>query len=491
MSAVAKMLVAIIAGVIVGILTMLLKDFMMHHSWGYIWRVIDRILFADITAPGNATAIGLFFIIKTLFIAGLQFGIVPLVITSISLSMCSLNDLSKLGRIAAKTILAFSLFYVLSSIIAVCVSVFCIKSGFFCQLPIVRSAIDNVAQYTVANPLALLIKVVPTNMLASMTTNSSMLAVVFIAIVLGLCINSMPQEVPLVKELMVQLAKIVNKYLDFIINTCGPVCIFCMLVYTFATFGMEQIKQVLLYMLVTFTCLSLYIFVVYPLTVSLYCRVSPLRFLKKTLKVVLWAFAVDSSAASLPLNRKTTVEELGCSEEVTDFVLPIGMTVNMNGTTIEHVIAVAFIATAAGFKISPLAYLTIMILAIGSSAGTPAIPNAGVVMIYATMTGAGFSSDMCIMLYTLLLTLSKPIDMAVVATNVVGDAEAACSRCSRAVYQSQKMCSIESVLTNDICAFYVYTIYIYCILTSFYLFTFLYRSSPQPSLRTLFGLAKV
>ena len=104
----------------------------------------------------------------------------------------------------------------------------------------------------------------------------------------------------------------------------------------------------------------------------------------------------------------------------------MGMTINMNGTTIEHIIAVAFIATVAGYEVTPLAYLTIMLLAIGSSAGTPAVPNAGTVMLYATMTGAGFNSDVCILLYTLLLTLNKPIDMTVVSLNVVGDAATAC-----------------------------------------------------------------
>ena len=104
----------------------------------------------------------------------------------------------------------------------------------------------------------------------------------------------------------------------------------------------------------------------------------------------------------------------------------MGMTINMNGTAIEHVIATAFIATAAGLPISTVAYITIMVLAIGSAAGTPAIPNGGTVMLYATMTGAGFSTDLCIMIYIVLMTLNRPIDMTVTALNVVGDAATTC-----------------------------------------------------------------
>ena len=421
-----QMLIAMAAGIIVGIIMMLLKSFLINGGNEKIWSMIDWLLFADITAPGNATSIGLFYIIKTLFIAGLQFGIVPLVLTSISLSLCSLTDTAKLGRIAGKCLAGFLGFYVFGALIAVAASIVAIKTGFFSQTIAVSGTAEAVVEYSVANPLAILIKAVPANLFVVLTNNSSIVAVIFIAVVLGLCMNFMRDELQIVRTLVEDLSKITNKYLDFIVNKCGPVCIFCMLVYTFPVFGMEQITPLLHYMLVTFICLIFYLFIMYPLLVSAYCKVNPLKFLKKTFKVAMWAFATNSSAATFPLTRKTSVTELGCSEEVADFVLPMGMTINMNGTTIEHIIAVAFIATVAGYEVTPLAYLTIMLLAIGSSAGTPAVPNAGTVMLYATMTGAGFNSDVCILLYTLLLTLNKPIDMTVVSLNVVGDAATAC-----------------------------------------------------------------
>lgn len=139
----------------------------------------------------------------------------------------------------------------------------------------------------------------------------------------------------------------------------------------------------------------------------------------------MFAFSVNSSAATLPLTRRTCLEKLGCEETITDFVLPTECTINMNGTAIEHVIAVAFIATVCHMSINPLSYITIMLLAIGSSAGTPAIPNAGTIMLYATLSGAGFGTEFATMIYVVLLSLNKPIDMAVTALNVVGDAATA------------------------------------------------------------------
>lgn len=421
-----QMLIAIAFGVVVGILVMILKSSLLASGNTAAWNVLDKLFFADITQPENQTAIGFLYIVRTLFINALQFGIVPLVITSISLSICSLTDTAKLGRLAVKTIIGFLGFYFVGCFIAIAVSVFAIHSGFFNQSIALSGSTEDVAQYSVANPLAIIISAVPNNMFSVMIKNSSIIAVIFIAVVLGLCMNFMHDQLTVIRPLMEDLSKIVNRYLDFVVNICGPFCIFCMLVYTFGAYGLDQITPLLHYMLVAFLCLIFYLVVMYPLIVAVTCKINPIKFFQKEVKVALWAFATNSSAATLPLNRKTAINELGCPDEVADFVLPLGMTINMNGTAIEHVIAVSFIATVAGMEVTPVAFVTIMLLAIGSSMGTPAIPNSGTVMLYATMTGAGFTSDTCILLYTLLLTLNKPIDMTVTMLNVVGDAATAC-----------------------------------------------------------------
>ena len=419
------MLYTLAAAFVCGFLMMFLKGFMLGNGMEKTWAVINTLLFQDITAAGAETSIGLFYLIQTLFINGLQLAIVPLVVCSISLSMCTLSDTTKLGRIAMKTVLGFLFFYVFGCAFAILASVFSIRAGWFNTTFELMADTSGVAAYTIANPLNILIKAVPNNLLTPMSVNSSIIAVVFIAIVIGLCLNLLGGELKVIKTLLEDCNKIIGMYLDFVVNTCGPVCIFCMVVRTFSVYGWEQITPLLHYMGVAFVVLVFYWFIMYPLLVSLICKVNPLKFFKKTFKVGMWAFSVNSSAATLPLNRRTCLTELGCSETITDFVLPTGMT-----TAIEHVIAVAFIATVAQQQVTPIAYLTIMLLAIASAAGTPAIPNSGTVMIYATMTGAGFSSELCIMIYVLLLSLNKPIDMTVTALNVVGDAATNCLVCA-------------------------------------------------------------
>ena len=421
------MLKVLFGAILVGFGMMFLKAYMLSHGYAEAWSWINWLLFQDITAKGANTSIGLFYILQTLFLNGIQLVIVPLVISSIALSVCSITDTVKLGRIACKTVLGFLLFYVIGCLIAIFVARAAVAAGLFnADFSSMAAGTSKVQEFTVANPLNLLLKFIPANFVQPLTNNHSILAVIFMGAGIGMAINTCGEKLYLVREAMEEIQLIITKWLEFLINKCGPVCIFCMIVRTFSIYSWDQITPFLHYIGITFVVLILYWFTVYPLLVGSICKVNPIKFFKKTFGFGMFALSVNSSAATLPLNRRACIEDLGCSPTVADFVLPMGMTINMNGTAIEHVIATAFIATAAGLPISTVAYITIMVLAIGSAAGTPAIPNGGTVMLYATMTGAGFSTDLCIMIYIVLMTLHRPIDMTVTALNVVGDAATTC-----------------------------------------------------------------
>jgi len=144
--------------------------------------------------------------------------------------------------------------------------------------------------------------------------------------------------------------------------------------------------------------------------------------MKKVFKVGLFAAATNSSAATLPLNTKTCTEELGCSEEISSFVLPTGMTINMNGTTAMHMIAITFIATAAGLEITPVTLAVAAFLSICTAMGTPAIPVAGTTMVYVVMMGLGMNTELCMIGYSLVLAMNYLPGMAVITLNVIGDA---------------------------------------------------------------------
>lgn len=158
----------------------------------------------------------------------------------------------------------------------------------------------------------------------------------------------------------------------------------------------------------------------YALFIAIGARLNPIKFVKKIGKVALFGFSTSSSAATLPLNTKTTTEELGVSEDIASFILPLGMTVNMNGTAIMQVIAAIFIATSAGYDVTIGNVVVIALLALISSVGTPAAPGAGAIILFTVLTGMGYNNDAA-MPYSLILAINRPIEMLVTSLNVVGD----------------------------------------------------------------------
>lgn len=144
--------------------------------------------------------------------------------------------------------------------------------------------------------------------------------------------------------------------------------------------------------------------------------------MKKVAKVGVFAAACNSSAATLPLNTRTCIDELGCSEEISSFVLPTGMTINMNGTTAMHMCAITFIGTAAGINVTPATLAMAAFLSICTAVGTPAIPVAGTTMVYVVMMGLGFNTELCLIGYSLVLAMNYLPGMAVITLNVIGDA---------------------------------------------------------------------
>lgn len=150
-------------------------------------------------------------------------------------------------------------------------------------------------------------------------------------------------------------------------------------------------------------------------------KINPKPFMRKIPKVALFGFSTSSSAATLPLNKETTVHELGVSDEIASFVLPLGMTINMDGTAIMQVIAAIFIAASSGYDVSLTSMAVIAFLALIASVGTPAAPGAGAVILFTILTGMGYTNDGALLAYSLILAINRPIEMLVTSLNVVGD----------------------------------------------------------------------
>lgn len=347
MSIMKKIMIAMVTGILLGVVCLWLRESLTAGGNEGTWKLINRIFFQDITQEKGFYSLGLFYIIQQLFMRGLQLAIVPLVLSSLSLALCSMADPKRLGKIAGKTIGTFVGFYVCGATLAGLFAYFIKSMGWF-SVNLPETTTSNVATLEAYNPLTTVINAVPSNVVEVLGSNNSILAVVVVAVILGLSMNALGDKAATIKSLLQNLNDIVQVYMDFLINKVSPIAIFCMLARTFATYGTEYIRPTLTFMIATIFISLALVVTIYPIGIFLLTGLNPFKFAKKIFKVGMFAAATQSSAATLPLNRKTCMEELGCSKEISSFVLPMGMTINMNGTTAMHMVAITFIATAAG-----------------------------------------------------------------------------------------------------------------------------------------------
>lgn len=383
-----------------------------------LWGTINNILFQDITAEGASNAIGLFYIIGQMFIRALQLVIVPMVFTSIALAIGTISDTRTLGRISFKTLCWFMLCSLFALVLAATVGLWLFEAGLF------TTSIGSLQASTGAsgsNPLNVILNIVPSNITTAFGNNTAVLAVVFIAAAVGLCITAVGEDrCSTLTKLFNEVNNLCVVFLNFVVSKVGPLAIFVLLTRTFATYGIDYLRPAAFYMLTT-VVLLVYLVFGYALIIRFGTKLNPIPFIKKISKVALFGFSTSSSAAALPLNMETTSQELGVDESVASFVLPLGMTVNMNGTAIMQVIATLFVAGCGGYDVTPLSLLVIMALALIASAGTPAAPGAGAIILFTILSGVGMTNDSALMAYSLILAINRPIEMLCTSLNVVGD----------------------------------------------------------------------
>lgn len=421
MSIVEIMLIALVASFVVGSLFMYAHDKLIKTGNEHVWETIYSIFFQDITVAG-AKGVGIFYVVGTLFMNALRLTIIPLVFTSLILAMSSITDLKKLGRIAYKGLLGFLGMYVTACLFAGVIALFARNVGWITTSTLIDSGISNFVKVDAANPLAIFIAMVPQNLSSALSDNNNVLAVVFIAVVLGVCIGVLGEKTSRMKALIEEANEIIQVCIGFLINKIGPFAIFSLIVRAFALYGIEQIKPVLIYVVVTIIVLIIYLLLGYTIILAVTTKLNPIIFMKKMTKVALIAFSTASSSPALPLNLKTNTEELGVSNEIANFILPLGMTINMNGTSIMHIIGTIFIATVSGYNVTIPDLLIMSMLSILAAAGTPALPAAGTVLLFTVLNGMGYVNETALITYSLILAINKPVEMVLTMLNVVGDA---------------------------------------------------------------------
>jgi len=418
-----KMAIALIAGLVIGALLLILRENLISNGHENIWKIINNLFFQDISTDEGKSAIGLFYIIGQLFINCLQLIIVPMIFSSIALAMCEISDTKKLGRISGKTLLGFLTTSTFALIVAIICGFITYKLGFFNVSISGSSGAAEVA--TSPNPLMVILDAVPNNIGTVLITNGRVLSIVFLGVTVGLCINELGDKLLVFKKLLTDINNIILVFLNFVIFKFGPIAVFVLITRTFAVYGIEHLKPAFAYLITVTIAATICLLVSYPGFIYFNTKLNPIKFMKKMAKVALLGVSAASSAAALSLSLKTTKEELGVSEDVASFVLPLGMTINMNGTAIMQVVGTVFIAASSGYEVTIPNLILIAILALIASVGTPSAPGSSMIVLFTVISGMGYNNPATLVAYALIIAINRPMDMYTTALNVIGDAATA------------------------------------------------------------------
>lgn len=419
-----RMSISLVLALIIGITFILIRESLISNDKVEIWNTINSILFQDITTDEGRNSLGLFYILGQLFINCLQLIIIPMVFSSIALAMCHISDTKKLGRISYKTLLSFLTTSTFALATACIFGFIAYKLGFF-NVHLSTNGATSVTTATGNNPLLVILNAIPNNVANVMTNNSMVLSIVFLAVVVGLCINTLGEKILVLKNLLIDINNIISVFLGFIITKFSPFAVFVLITRTFAVYGLDRLKPALAYMLTVTIASIVFLIIAYPLLVYLLTRLNPITFMKKVAKVALLGFSAAASSAALSLNEKTTVEELGVDKDIASFVLPLGMTINMNGTAIMQVIAAIFIAASSGYTLTIQNIILIAVLSLIASIGTPSAPGSSSIILFTVLTGMGFNNEATLIAYSLIIAINRPIDMLITCLNVIGDSATA------------------------------------------------------------------
>ena len=419
-----RMGMSLVLALIVGTAFILLRESLIANDKSAIWNGINSILFQDITTDEGRNSLGIFYILGQLFINCLQLIIIPMVFSSIALAMCHISDTKKLGRISSKTLLGFLLTSVFALATACIFGFAAYKIGLF-NVHLSSNSSASVTTSTGSNPLLVILNAVPNNVANVMSNNSMVLSIVFLAVVVGLCINALGEKILVLKNLLIDINNIISVFLGFIITKFSPFAVFVLITRTFAVYGLDRLKPALAYMLTVAVASITFLIIAYPVFVYFTTKLNPIIFMKKIAKVALLGFSAAASSAALSLNEKTTVEELGVNKDIASFVLPLGMTINMNGTAIMQVIAAIFIAASSGYTLTLQNIILIAVLALIASIGTPSAPGSSSIILFTVLTGMGFNNEATLVAYSLIIAINRPIDMLITCLNVIGDSATA------------------------------------------------------------------
>jgi len=353
--------------------------------------------------------------LEDLFLRLIKFIIVPLVLATLVIGVASIGDPKSLGRVGSKTIG----YYLLTTAIAIIIGLtlaFIISPGTGLSIDMPSSEVEvNESEGVVQT----LLNIVPENPFGALT-EGNILQVIFFALFIGLAITIIGKKAEPVYKFFDGLADIMF-WITGIIMRFAPIGILGLVAPIIGQYGASVLLPLLKIILAVGIACLLHAIIVYSLSVKTFAKMNPFTFFKGISPAAIVAFSTASSAGTLPVTIKNTQENLGVSNKISSFVLPLGATINMDGTAIYQGVAVIFIAQFYGLDLTLMQLLTVVITTVLASIGTAGVPGAGMIMLAMVLSAIGLPLEGV----ALIAGIDRILDMFRTTVNVVGDASAA------------------------------------------------------------------
>ena len=356
---------------------------------------------------------GVLYVVGNGFIRLMQMLVIPLVMCSLICGTMSIGDTKTLGKVGLKTLG----FYVATTAIAISLALLFslwVRPGVGLNIEAVEGADVTISE---ATDLAdTLLNIIPKNIISSMA-NGDMLPIIVFSVFVGIMLAKLGKKASTVSNFFAEFNDVMME-MTVTVMSAAPIGVFCMIAKTFATIGFDAFIPMLKYMGCVLFVLVLQGFGVYQILLFVFTRLNPLTFIKKFFPVMQFAFSTSTSNATIPLSIETLKEKLGVSRRISSFTVPLGATINMDGTAIMQGVAVVFIAEAYGMELTPTMLGTVILTATLASVGTAGVPGVGLVTLAMVLTSVGLPTEGI----ALIMGIDRILDMARTAVNVTGDA---------------------------------------------------------------------
>lgn len=385
---------------------------------GAVTGTIINNFFLHIDVVNKVIVEGIFYVIGQGFISLMKMLVVPLVFCSIVCGAASIGDTKTLGKVGVRTII----FYICTTMLAVAVALSVaslINPGLGLDMSAVenvKTTIDSSATNTDLSLVDTILNIIPTNPIASLA-NGEMLQIIVFALIVGIILAKLKDKAQLVSNFFQQGNDIMME-MTMMIMKIAPIGVFCLVGRTFSELGFSAMVPMFKYMITVVLALAIQCYGVYMIMLRVFAGLNPFKFAKKFFPVQAFAFSTATSNATIPLNIDTLEEKVGVSRKISGFTIPLGATINMDGTSIMQGVAVVFVAQAFGIHLDPADYLTVIATATLASIGTAGVPSVGLVTLAMVFDSVGLPVSGI----GLIMGIDRILDMLRTAVNITGDA---------------------------------------------------------------------